>query len=353
MPAPPRILHIHFGKDGGAERFFVGLAQGFARRGVEQRFVIRPNRSWRGELAPLGPILEDHGRPLSPRSWLLPWRIARLCRTWEPDAVMAWMPRAARLMPRHGGALRFCRLGDFPQHLRHFGRCDLLVGNVPAIGAHVRGLGWTRPCATISNFVRPVAVRPVDRAALDTPADAFVIAGGGRFVPRKGLDLLVRAAAAVPGAWLWLVGDGTERAALERLVDETGMRARTRFTGWLAEPIHHFAAADLLAVPSRHEPFGNIVIEGWAAGVPVVSSRSEGPSWYMRDGENGLLCAIDDAEGLALAIRRLRDDPGLRRRLVEGGRAMLAGPFSEERIVDRYLRLIADPQAVLADPDAI
>ena len=42
----PRVLHIHFGKEGGAERFFVNLAQAFAERGVEQRFIIRPNRSW-------------------------------------------------------------------------------------------------------------------------------------------------------------------------------------------------------------------------------------------------------------------------------------------------------------------
>jgi hypothetical protein len=44
-----RVLHMHFGKDGGAERFFVSLAQALAERGVEQRFVVRPNRSWRDE----------------------------------------------------------------------------------------------------------------------------------------------------------------------------------------------------------------------------------------------------------------------------------------------------------------
>ncbi len=345
----PRILHLHFGKDGGAERFFVALAQGFGRRGVAQRFVIRPGRAWREEIAPLGEVIEDHGRPLSPRSWLLPWRIARLCRAWEPDAVMAWMPRAARLLPRHKGALRFCRLGDFPQHLRHFRRCDLLVGNIPAIGAHVRALGWTRPAATVPNFARPVEPRPVGRASLGTPPGAFVVAGGGRFVPRKGLDLLVRAVAQVPGAHLWLVGDGVERRALEALVDELGLRERTRFTGWVEEPIHHFAAADLLAVPSRHEPFGNIVIEGWRARVPVVSSRSEGPSWYMRDGENGLLVDIDDAAGLARAIRSVIADPALGRRLVAGGLAMLEGRFSEAAVVDRYLRLIADPAGFLAE----
>lgn len=348
--APPRILHLHFGKDGGAERFFVALAQGLARRGAEQRFVIRPGRSWRGELDPLGEVIEAQGRVLSPGSWLLPWRLGRIARGWGADAVMAWMPRAARLLPRAPGrALRFARLGDFPAHLRHFGRCDLLVGNIPGIGDHVRAQGWDRPFLCIPNFARPVTPRPVDRAALGTPAGAFVVAAGGRFVPRKGLDALVRAVARLPGAWLWLVGDGEERATLERLVDELGLRERTRFAGWVEEPIHHLAAADALAVPSRHEPFGNLVIEGWRAGVPVVSTRSEGPSWYMRDGDNGLLCGIDDVEGMAAALARLREEPGLGPRLVAGGRAMLDGPFSEGAVVDRYLRLIAAPAEALAD----
>ena len=50
-----KVIHIHFGKEGGAERFFVKLAQALGRRGVEQRFIIRPGRSWDGQITPLGP----------------------------------------------------------------------------------------------------------------------------------------------------------------------------------------------------------------------------------------------------------------------------------------------------------
>lgn len=341
MTAPPRVLHLHFGKEGGAERFFVNLAQAFARRGVDQQFVIRPHRSWRAEIAPLGPILENNFRRLTPKGLLLHGQVRRLCRQWQPDAIMAWMPRAARLIPDLPDVVTLTRLGDFPRHLNHFGHCDVLVGNTPDIGRHCVEMGWSKPMLTISNFARPVAPRPVARVAHDTPEDAFLIAGAGRFVTRKGMDLLIRAAAQLPDAWLWLIGDGKERPALEALARAEGIAERTRFIGWVDEPIHHIAAADALGMPSRHEPLGNVVLEAWQAGVPVVSTRSEGPAWYMADGVNGRLVGIDDLTAFAAALQGLRDDPSLRTRLAEGGRRQLEAFFSEEQVVQSYLSVFA------------
>jgi glycosyltransferase involved in cell wall biosynthesis len=336
-----KVLHLHFGKEGGAERFFVNLANELGKRGVEQRFVIRPGRSWTSQISGLGTVIENDYRRISPTSYLLQWRVARICKVWQPDAIMAWMPRAARLIPKYEGAVKLARLGDFPRHLEHFGRCDVLVGNTPDIGVHCQKLGWTKPMLTISNFPRPVTPVPVLRADHDTPDDAFLICGAGRFVPRKGMDLLVRATAKMPGAWLWLLGDGVERPKLEALVAELGIADRTRFIGWVAEPIHHLAAADVVGMPSRHEPLGNVVLEGWQAGVPVVSTRSEGPGWFMRDGENGLLTDIDDLDAFVGALTRVRDEKRLRAKLSAGARETLAAQFSIQGIVDQYVQLFS------------
>ena len=341
MSGAPKILHLHFGKEGGAERFFVNLATAFARRGVDQRFVIRPNRSWGEAVAALGPVILNDYRRLSLSAPLLEWRVRRLCREWQPDGIMAWMPRAARLIPDWEGAVKIARLGDFPRHLRHFQRCDALIGNTPDIGRHCREMGWTKPMLTISNFARPVTPAPVARAAHDTPEDAFLICGAGRFVRRKGMDMLIRATARIPGAWLWMIGDGKERPALEELAKAEGVADRTRFIGWVDEPIHHIAAADALGMPSRHEPLGNVVLEGWQAGVPVVSTRSEGPSWFMQDERNGLMTDIDDLDTFTAALIRLRDDRALARRLIAGGHQRLAELFSEEQIVNDYLAVFA------------
>ena len=341
----PRILHIHLGKDGGAERFFVSFAQALGERGVEQRFIIRPLRRWRRELEALGPIIENHYRYLSLSSPLLKWwRLPRVIRNWRPDAVMAWKPRSARLISDWPEVVKLARLGDFPRRLEDYRHCDVLVGNLPGIGNRCRALGWTRPVHTITNFPPEVTARPVARADLDTPEDAFLISGAGRFVQRKGFDLLIRAAGRIPNAWLWLIGDGEERRALEALAREVGMADRIRFVGWVKEPAHHIAATDVFGMPSRHEPLGNVILEAWQAGVPVVATRSEGPSWYMVDGENGALVGIDDLDAFAEAVDRLRCDRVLAEALVTGGRVRLAEMFSRDRIVDRYLRLFAgDP----------
>jgi glycosyltransferase involved in cell wall biosynthesis len=334
-----RVAHLHFGKEGGAERFFVNLAQAFARRGVEQRFVIRPGRSWESDVAALGPVTRSNFRRGSPLSLLLHLQAELMVRRWQPHAVMAWMPRAGRLIHDWPGVVKLARMGDFPRHLRHFRTCDVLVGNLPGIADHCRALGWTRPLLTISNFPSPVEPRPVPRAELGTPPDAFLVVAGGRFEPRKGLDVALRAVASLPGAWLWLVGDGRQRPELERLAAELGVADRVRFVGWVREAIHHIAAADAFVMPSRHEPLGNILLEAWHAGIPSVATRSEGPAWYMRDGVDGLLTPIDDAPAMARALQRLRDDPGLGQELARNARLRLADWFSEQAVVDAYLRV--------------
>ena len=344
-----KVLHIHFGKEGGAERFFVNLAGALARRNVEQRFVIRPGRSWDEAIARHGPVIRSNGRRNSLGGFLLSRRLRRICADWRPDAVMAWMPRAAGFVPNDPHATKLARLGDFPANLKHFGACDVIVGNTPQVSQVVRDLGWPKAGVTISNFTRPVTPSAVPRSALDTPDDSFLVCGVGRFVPRKGMDLLIRATARLPDAWLWLVGDGKERAALEALVDETGLRARTRFVGWADEPIHHIAAADALGLPSRVEPLGNVALEGWHAGTPVVSTRSEGPSWFMTDGHDGLMVDIDDVDAFSVALERLRTDTQLRAGVARAGRRSLSERFGENVIVDQYLALFAGD---LRDPNA-
>jgi glycosyltransferase involved in cell wall biosynthesis len=332
-----RVLHIHFGKEGGAERFFVNLAKALDKRGVEQRFAIRPNRTWAGEITPLGPTIFNNYRYLSLSRFYLEWQLRRVCREWQPDAILAWMPRAARAIPDWPDAVKMARLGDFPQHLNHFARCDALIGNTPAIVSHCERKGWSRPGLVISNFARPVQPMPVDRAAHNTPKDAFLIAAAGRFVNRKGLDLAIRATARIDGAHLWLIGDGKERPALEALVQSEGIADRTRFIGWVDEPVHHLASADAVAFPSRHEPLGNVVLDAWQAGRPVVATRSEGPGWFLRDGIDGVLTEIDDLDAMVAGLKALQADPDLRATFGAAGRARLDEMFSEDAVVDAYI----------------
>ena len=168
-----RVLHFHFGKEGGAERFFVNLSRAFSKRGIEQKFFIRPNRTWEAQIAELGPIIRNNFSRLSPYSLLAHAQAEFIVRKWRPDAVMAWMPRAGRLLHRWPNTIKLARMGDFPANLKHFSNCDILVGNLPGIEGRCRDLGWKKPVITISNFSREVEFKKISRGIPNTPISNF------------------------------------------------------------------------------------------------------------------------------------------------------------------------------------
>ncbi|MCA1444069.1 glycosyltransferase [Ensifer sp. IC4062] len=336
-----KVMHFHFGKDGGAERFFVHLVNALAERGVEQKSVIRPHRLWRPEIEGATRIVESHFRNMSLDRLLLPRKVMHMARRDRPDALMAWAPRASELMPAYKGCIKISRLGDYPPRLDYFRNTDCLVCNTPGIAEHVRKLGWKRDIEIISNFTNTERVEPVSRATLNTPDGAPVIMSMGRFVERKGFHTLIQAIAKVPDAYLWLLGDGEERDNLHKLATDLGVAARVRFAGWQKDTRSFLAAADIFVMASSHEPLGNVILEAWAQGTPVVSSRSEGPQWFMRDGENGLMVDIGDADGFARAVERIVNDDALRASLAERGHETLISQFSKEAITDAYLKLFA------------
>ena len=334
-----RVLHFHFGKEGGAERFFVNLATAFAHRGVEQKFFIRPNRTWEKDIAKLGPITKTNFRRLSLYSLLIHIKADITVKKWKPDAVMAWMPRAGRLLHSWPNTTKLARMGDFPKNLKHFGHCDVLVGNLPGIAKRCSDLGWQKPAITITNFTQVVQLKKVSRNTFNTPASSFIITASGRFVPRKGFDVLIRAIAKLKNVTLWLMGEGQERQNLSELASELGVENRVKFLGWVEEPIHYIKASDAFVMPSRHEPFGNALLEAWQAKVPTVSTKSEGPTWYMRDKIDGILTEIDDVEQMALALKKLMKDKDLRDFYVKNASGRLKKMFDEQAVVDAYLKV--------------
>ncbi len=335
-----KVFHYHFGKDGGAERFFVHLVNALARRGVEQTAVIRPDRLWRKDIEGACSIIESNFRNLSPDRLLLPIRVRMMAEREKPDGLMSWATRASRLMPAYKGCVKISRLGDFPTNLSYFKNTDILVCNTPAIGEHVRKLGWTRGVEVISNFTDTEIVTPIDRAKVSTPEGVPVVMSMGRFVRRKGFHTLIEAVSRLsPDVHLWLAGDGEEAGNLKGLAADLGMTGRVRFLGWQKDTRAYVAACDVFVMPSSHEPLGNVILEAWAQRKPVVSSRSEGPSWFMRDGENGLFADIGNVDSFANAIRHVLNDAALAASIAAGGTSTLMGQFSEAAVAEAYIGL--------------
>ena len=138
-----------------------------------------------------------------------------------------------------------------------------------------------------------------------------------------------------------IAGDGPLRSRLERLATRLGIVGRVRFLGWRADVPRLLAAADLLVCPSLHEPLGNVVIEAWSAGLPVVATASDGPAGLIEDGESGILVPLPRACGggpkaLTAAIERVCSDHALRARLGRAGRRAYEAEFTEPIVVAGY-----------------
>ena len=155
----------------------------------------------------------------------------------------------------------------------------------------------------------------------------------GRFAPWKGQDLFLRAfARAFPGGdeqcvlvGAALFGEEAYEERLHRLADELGVAERVDFRGFRPDIWPELARLDILVHASRvAEPFGQVVLEGMAAGVPVIAADAGGPREIIDSGRNGVLVAMGDEGALARAMASLAHDADRRARLVEGGRRSIA-----------------------------
>jgi glycosyltransferase involved in cell wall biosynthesis len=172
------------------------------------------------------------------------------------------------------------------------------------------------PCAGYAPEVFHPRPRGDVRAALGVGAAERLVLFVGHLFPVKAVDVLMRAwgLRARRGSLgrdeqLVLVGDGGERARLERLAREEGVAASVRFLGTLpqARVADWLAAADLLCLPSHSEGSPNVVVEALATGVPVVATRVGGVPDLVSDGVNGVLVPPADPPALADALDAARE----------------------------------------------
>ena len=337
-------------RPGGVQGQVLGLARELRKLGVDVRVIgpcdgpppepgivsVGPSVEWssNGSVAPISP-----GRATARRT-------AEVMRSIEPDVVHLHEPAVP-------------------------GPClSALIGfNGPMVGTfHASGEllhMWTRPAlkSSMARLSSRVVVSEsaletaranwydaeyvvlwngieVDRmaAAVPTPTDrpaAFFI---GRHEPRKGLEVLLDAWRTIDrDAVLWVGGAGPQ-------TEELRAQTKAKSVEWLgaitdAERDSRLRGATVLCAPSLHgESFGVVLLEGMAAGTPVVASAIEGYANVARADVDALLVPAGDVGALKVALRRVFDDPALRERLVASGRAR-AEEFSMARLAERYLEL--------------
>ncbi|MEU1213216.1 glycosyltransferase [Streptomyces sp. NPDC005791] len=222
---------------------------------------------------------------------------------------------------------------------------------------------WGVPAARIHTVPNGIDVtafrfdgarRRATRALLGLPDSAFVVGGVGRLVPGKRFDLLIRAVAALPGAWLVLAGDGPEAGPLRALTARLGATGRVRFlgecgtTGAAPGIPAVLSAVDTFVSASREESFGLAVVEALAAGLPVLHAACPAIEDLPGARVPGAT-RLGSASGATDATRELT--AALRRHMESGVRRLPAPTavehydirLSSRRLMDVYAQAVGIP----------
>ena len=260
----------------------------------------------------------------------------------------------------HGHEVGWSMLPGARQALGRIGRqVDVVTfvsryarGRIAAALGPLAALEYLPPGVDTELFRPDAGARGALRAALGL-GDRPVVACISRLVARKGQDQLIRALPeilrTVPDAVLLIVGDGPDRAALERRVSDAGLSSHVVFTGpvpWAELPAH-YAVADVFAMPCRTrgrgldvEGLGIVFLEASAAGLPVVAGNSGGAPETVQQDRTGVVVDGRDVSAIAEAVSRLLLDRVLAQRWGTAGREWIRSSWDWQRSADRLAHLL-------------
>ena len=230
---------------------------------------------------------------------------------------------------------------------------DAVVCISEAVRAHVQKDVPAAKLLVIPNGIRPATFSDESpeslRAALNLPLDSLLIGTLGRISAWKGQTVLAEAAALIResgrNAHFLVMGgvfDGDMRPliALENVIREHHLESTFSIRDFRPDARDLLRALDLFVLPSvLPEPFGLVVTEAMAAGLPVVATDQGGPREIVVNRETGLLVPPSDPQALAEALGYLLDHPAIRQQYGEAGRKRLLEHFSLKLFVDRFSTL--------------
>lgn len=362
-----RILHlISSGGMYGAEAVILNLSQSLNRGGENMSALAlfnntaRPNLELRAAAEKAG--LEAHLIVCRGQvDTSVPSRIRELTRALQTEIVHAHGYKAdiyaGTALSRSDVALvATCHNWiDNSAVLRAYGWLDRRMlrkfQRVAAVSQAVR----TR---LLSSGLRPEQVQIIPNGILlpdlplpelASPERPLTIGLVGRLSPEKGIDIFIRAAAAVlrdrPSARFVIAGDGPERSRLQDLVRELDVQQQVSLLGRCDDMASFYLSLDMLIISSHTEGLPMALLEGMAYGVPVVATRVGDIPSVLDEERTGKLVAPGDPTALAAAINELLSDGSRRRAMGANARERVAAEFSATAMSDRYVQIYRDALA--------
>lgn len=350
-----RIVQLCSARDlGGGEKHLADLANELAVRGHDVYAIVVPRSPLRGELTALS---EQNIVELPMRNSLnliSVFKLTRFLRERRIEIIHAHMardyPLAALAVSRaEGTQLVLTRHVLFQLHKSH----RLTLRNVARVIAVSRAVCDSLRAQRIFDRSKITVIHngiDVDRFAGIRDlipykgADArFRVGMVGHLAPIKGYKEFLRAAAIVcqrrDDVEFVIVGEdksykGENRHRLEKLIAELKIGPRVTLLGWTNEVAKVLGTFDLFVSPARSEPFGLVIVEAMAAGIPVLATMSEGACEIIEPDQTGRLVPLRDVDALAGAIDELLSDPRECQRLSANAQRAVRERFSLTRMVD-------------------
>src|ERR1051326_3395643 len=210
-----------------------------------------------------------------------------------------------------------------------------------AVAHRLRAFGV--PAEKIKTIANGIDVKTFERAQplpLLRAEGSKVVGVVARLDLQKGFEYLLQAARELcqtfPDLRIVIAGDGADRNAIEDLIQQYGLQSSVILAGQQSNMPAVYAAMDIFVLPSLNEGLPMTVLEAMAASKPVIATRVGAIPDVIQDGENGLLVAPKDSEGLRNAIASLLADPERRRRLGDQAHTWVSGNYTSEAMALRY-----------------
>lgn len=359
----PRVLLLIPTLDrSGAEQQLTLLATHLPRDGFEVRVATLT----RG--GPFVDVLKEAGIPvihLRKRFKFDPvalWRLRRLLRDWQPDILHTWLFAANSYGRLAMSRRRRCKVIVSERCVdswksgwqlwldrRLVSRTDLLVGNSRSVAEFYQQLGIPHDRLRVvhNGIDLPAESSALPRnetlAAWDIPANARLVGYVGRLAPQKRLRDLIWAFELLrslrDNTYFVIVGDGPEKAALQRFARDVQADQQIRFLGHREGARQLFPLFDVFWLASDFEGLSNSVMEAMAAGVPVVASDIPPNRELVVPGETGFVVPVGDRVAFAQFTAKLLAEPELSQRMGAAARERIRTEFSIDKMVAGYVAL--------------
>lgn len=337
-----RIAHIMLARGfGGAERFFVDMARALADRGHsvlalgDARGVALSHLQAHANVECVAVRCHGNWDVFARRA------IARHLQAFAPAIVQCHLARAALLggQAAHADGLPTIAKTHNLVDAKYYRDIDALVPTTHAQAAHLAAQGISAArIHKIPNFSAMAPIAAVDRVA----SRPWIIKSAGRLVPKKGyaalLDAFARLLKDGVDARLVLGGDGPEASRLQTQASRLGIAERVTFAGWIDDVAGFLGDAHLFVLPSHDEPFGIVVLEAMARGIPIVTTPTVGPREILDD-HSACFAARDDAAALHVAVSQSLGDYARACARAATALAIFRDLYSTEVVLARYLDL--------------